>query len=188
MSKTEIFFEGNPSLKLPLLTFIEKAVPGARDRIRVRLGKNKEETIKDFLRAMAETPKVRLVLLVDSDLPDDGTLFNKLKETTVWKKHASGTIAADRVNWMVQIMEAWFVVDEPALKSYYAKTFRSKALPKRKNVELVPKSEVLDGLKRASNGKYDKVAHAPKILDRLTPETVRARAPNCDRFLKFVAK
>jgi hypothetical protein len=83
-------------------------------------------------------------------------------------------------------MEAWFVADEAALRSYYGKDFRAKALPKRVNVELEAKGKILASLKRASSRRYDKVAHAPRILEALTPETVRARAPNCDRFLSYI--
>jgi len=53
-------------------------------------------------------------------------------------------------------------------------------------VELEPKSKVLASLKRASSGRYEKAEDARKILESLTPETVRARAPNCDRFLSYI--
>ena len=117
MNRTEIFFEGSPLLKLPLLTFILKAVPEAHGRVFIRLGKNKDETIKDFLRAASTHPKGRYILLVDSDEPDHGGLFKNLCKTALWRKHSSGTIASQDVHWMVQVMEAWFVADEAALRS-----------------------------------------------------------------------
>jgi hypothetical protein len=64
-----------------LVTFILRAVPEARGMIRVRLGKNKDETIKDFLRAVSANPKGRFILLVDSDEPDHGGLFKNLSRT-----------------------------------------------------------------------------------------------------------
>jgi len=51
------------------------------------------------------------------------------------------------------------------------------------NVERVPKRDVFERLTYATRatrkGKYDKVGHAPHLLDRLSLEAVMARAPHC---------
>jgi hypothetical protein len=190
VNHVQIFFEGNSSLKLSLLRFIEKAAPASRGSIRIKLVKNKDETIKDFLRTFAENPTLNMILLVDSDAPDDGTLVDKLKKTSIWRKHAPKRVKPECLHWMVEVMESWFVADGTALKTYYGKDFKPTALPKHKNVEEVPTANVLKALKRASSGRYDETAkttHAPKILDLLSPATVRDKAVNCDRFLTAVA-
>jgi len=43
-------------------------------------GKNKDETIKDFLRTLRENPGANVVLLVDSDAPYDGRLLENLRQ------------------------------------------------------------------------------------------------------------
>ena len=187
MSTLEIFFEGGQALKRPLISFLKTAVPESQGRIRIRLGKNKDETVRDFLRTLREEPKANAALLVDSDAPDDGRLFESLKQTSTWRENRPRRVSEERVHWMVQIMESWFLADQQALKSYYVRNYRPKALQAWRNVEQVSKSDVLKFLKRASNGGYDKPAHAPKILTVLDPERVRKRAPNCDRLLKFIA-
>lgn len=85
MTKFEVFFEGHASLKLPLLSFIIKACPSVRGKVIIRLGKNKEETVKDFLRASSEKPASSLVLLIDSDAPDTGSLLAIMMQTAVWR-------------------------------------------------------------------------------------------------------
>jgi Domain of unknown function (DUF4276) len=187
VTKFQVFFEGHTSLKLPLLSFITKACPSARGRVTIRLGKNKAETIKDFLRALGEGPVSTLVLLVDSDAPDHGSLLQNVMKTSLWREHTPKKLSTPAVHWMVQVMESWFVADERALRSYYGRKFKPKALPKPKNVEAIAASQVFKALDGVSGGKYDKASHAPKILDRLDPQKVRSRASNCDRFLKFVA-
>jgi hypothetical protein len=188
VTKFEVFFEGHISLKLPLLSFITKACPSARGRLIIRLGKNKAETVKDFLRAISEKPASSLILLIDSDAPDNGSLLPNIMETPLWRQHAPKKLSTPAVHWMVQVMESWLVADENALRSYYKKKLKPEALPKRENVEDITPSQVLRALSRASGGTYDKASHAPKILEQLDPEKVRARAINCDRFLAFIAK
>jgi hypothetical protein len=187
VTRFEVFFEGHTSLKLPLLSFITKASPSVRGKVTIRLGKNKDETIKDFLRALSEDAASTKILLIDSDVPDDGSLLRDVMNTALWRKYAPRKLPTPAVHWMVQVMESWFVADEAALKSYYRKNFKPKVLPKRKNVEAVPASQVYKALKRATDGKYDKASHAPKILEQLDPQRVRTRASNCDRFLNFIA-
>jgi len=187
VTKLEVFFEGHTSLKLPLLSFITKACPSVRGRVTIRLGKSKAETVKDFLRASSEKPASELILLIDSDAPDDGFLLRNMMTTRLWRQHVPRKLSTPAVHWMVQVMESWFIADENALRSYYKKKFKSGALPKRENVEEITASQVLKALSRASGGKYQKASHAPKILEQLNPTEVRRRAINCDRFLNFIS-
>jgi hypothetical protein len=187
VSSVQVFVEGNSSLKLPLIQFIGKAVPASRGSIAIRFGRNKDETIKDFLRTLQENPSANIFLLVDSDAPDDGKLVEKLKQKPMWRNHAPKRIQVERIHWMVQVMESWFLADGAALKAYYKKGFKPSGLPKRSNVEEISKSDVFKALKRVAGQGYEKSAHAPKILELLSPETVRARAAHCGRFLIALA-
>lgn len=187
MSRVQVFVEGDASLKLPLIKFIEKAIRSSRGSIGIRLGKNRDETIKDFLRTLNENPSANVFLLVDSDVPDDGKLVEKLRQTTMWRTHAPKRVPAERIHWMVQVMEGWFLADGAALKAYYKKGFKASALPKRFNVEQISANDVFKALKRVAGQGYEKAAHASKILDLLSPETVRARAAHCGRFLDALA-
>jgi hypothetical protein len=186
VSKFQVFPEGHSALKLPLLAFITKACLAVRGKLNIRLGKNKDATIKDFLRALSERPSSTLILLIDSDGPDDGFLRGNLMRSALWRKHAPNKLSTPAVHWMVHVMECWFIADQAALKAYYKKKFNPKALPKARDVETVSKPHVYKSLKLASGGKYDKASHAPKILEKLDPRTVRIRASNCDRFLSFI--
>jgi hypothetical protein len=184
VSLVRVFVEGNSSLKLPLIQFIAKAVPESHGRIKIQLGKNKDETIKDFLRTLCENPGANVLLLVDSDACDDGKLLERLKQKVMWQRHAPKKVPLERIHWMVQVMESWFLADPAALKAYYKRDFKASAVPTRANVEEIPKKDVFQILKQAIKAGYDKAAHAPKILERLSPETVQARARHCKLFLK----
>jgi hypothetical protein len=93
---------------------------------------------------------------------------------------------------MTQLMESWFVADVKALTGFYGQGFAAGSIPKRKNVEEIPKADVEKALKDATRntqpGEYHKTRHAPKILESLDPATVRARAPGCDRLLQHLAQ
>jgi hypothetical protein len=97
VSLVQIFVEGNSSLKLPLIQFVARAVPSSRGSIGIQLGKNKDQTIKDFLRTLHENPNAKVLLLVDSDAPDDGKLLEKLKRTSTWRGHAPKIIRPERI-------------------------------------------------------------------------------------------
>jgi hypothetical protein len=183
VSLVRVFFEGNSSLKLPLIQFIAKAVPESHGRIKIQLGKSKEETIKDFLRTLCENPGANVLLLVDSDARDDGKLLGRLKQKVMWQRHAPKKVPLERIHWMVQVMESWFLAEPAALKAYYKRDFKASAVPTRANVEEIPQKDVFRILKQAIKADYDKAAHAPKILELLSPEIVRGRAPNCEQFL-----
>ena len=158
-----MFVEGNSSLKLPLVRFIEKAIQVRRGSVAFQLGKNKDETIKDFLRALGGNPGAKVLLLVDSDAPDDGKLLQKMKRTPTWKLHAPKNIPAERIHRMVQVMESWFLADGAALESYYKKDFKASALPIYSNVEKIPKTDVFQVLKRVTKAGYEK--NCPRAED-----------------------
>jgi hypothetical protein len=117
-------------------------------------------------------------LLIDSEGPDDGKLFARLELPAAQK---------DSVFWMVQLMESWFLADIQALKGYYGQGFREARLMAKREIERVPKKDVMKWLenvtKATQKGKYDKTGHAPRLLSIINPALVREAYPNCGRIL-----
>ena len=71
------------------------------------------------------------------------------------------------------------------LRGYYGQGFNAGALPRRPNLEEVSKADVERSLKRATagtqKGRYHKIRHASDLLQRIDPETVKARCRHCER-------
>ena len=89
-------------------------------------------------------------------------------------------------HFMVQTMEAWFYADKDALKQYYGLTFSAAALSQRPDVETIPKSELIPGLKKAVKGEYLKGEDSFKLLALIDPAKVRAASSYADRLLKYL--
>ena len=90
---------------------------------------------------------------------------------------------------MVLIMESWFLADKEALQKYYGQDFRADAIPQYNNVEIVPKDDVLDKLRRATRnnktkGSYSKGSHSFNILATLNPDKIKQASPYAKRFLE----
>jgi hypothetical protein len=85
---------------------------------------------------------------------------------------------------MVQMVEAWLIADPDALAEYYGRGFRRGALPKRGDVERIPKDELLNTLVHATaktqKGRYAKIRHCADLLGLLNQDRVRQRAHHCD--------
>ena len=77
---------------------------------------------------------------------------------------------------MVQVMESWFLADKEALRAFYGRGFRRKALPQRHDIEKISKQDVFNGLKNAtkgtSKGRYNKGSHSFAILAMIDPKKV----------------
>ena len=84
-------------------------------------------------------------------------------------------------------MESWFYADKEALERFFGRDFNAKALPGNKNIERIPKEDVLSGLKRATRnakrGRYDKGLHSFSILEQLDPQKVTAASPHARRLM-----
>jgi len=97
---------------------------------------------------------------------------------------------AGNVFWMVELMEAWFLADPDALAAYYGDGFLRNAIGNSADVERVPKLDVVSRLKQATRsttrGVYDKVKHAPHLLERLDGNRVRLRAEHCRQLFESV--
>ena len=89
---------------------------------------------------------------------------------------------------MVQMVEAWLVADPDALAEYYGQGFRRNALPRRDDVEAIPKDQLLQSLGRATADTkkkgYAKIRHCADLLGLLNQDRVRQRAHHCDLLFK----
>jgi hypothetical protein len=150
---------------------------------------SREEAYRMFQRRLESEPSARVFLLVDAERLVSGTPREHLSVADGWDLSSA---ADEQCHLMAQVMESWFLADPPALERFYGKDFAAGQIPKRKNVEEVPKDEVmaaLDGATRKTQkGRYHKIQHGPLILESLTPDRVRARAPHCDRLLEKLMK
>lgn len=84
-------------------------------------------------------------------------------------------------------MESWFLADIDALVDYFEMDLR-KALRGNPDVEEIPKRDVLDRLKAATNGRYHKTRDAPHLLKRIRPDRVKRAAPHCRRLFDTVVE
>jgi len=137
------------------------------------------QAVRDFMKGLRTHPNAFHVLLIDSDGPPDGQLRENLHRRSDWSPLRGSTVSEEQEQWMVQVMESWFLADRDALRAYYRAQLRESALPQNPRIEQIPKQDVLEGLKRATGGDYHKGADAPRILQLLRPDLVRERAPHC---------
>lgn len=146
---------------------------------------SRNKTIKMFSDAMKDRPEAFNVLLLDADHPVSISRLDHLK--THFKKSIRG-LDEKRCHLMVQVMEAWFLADIMALKTYYANDFNTKAFPKAKNVESIAKDIVLNALKEATRhtqkGEYHKINHASALLASIRSSEVRKASYHCDALFK----
>ena len=188
VSYIRIFVEGDKALLDGFRAFLKPVIDAAqqrRIRFRVAPGGSKDETIKDFLDAVQDEPEVFNVLLIDSDIPDNGRLIASLKNSPIWNSQTGATIRDDQIHFMVQVMESWFLADKDAIARYYGQSFQANRLPPNPNVEQVMASDAIRRLENATRrtrkGTYHKTRHAPDLLTRIDPTKVRNAAPNCRR-------
>jgi hypothetical protein len=127
------------------------------------------------------------VLLVDSEIPVVGGRWEHLQGQHGWD---SGGLSDEHCHLMVQTVEAWLLADPDALAGYYGQNFQRNALPRHKDIEAVPKEQLLDKLKRATEktqkGPYAKIRHCADLLGRLDPARVRQRARHCDLLFRSI--
>lgn len=186
VAEFRVYFEGDSSLKEGFRTFFNVLHDAAKHRgCRIRLidcGPT-AAAIQDFKDALRKPGNAWMVLLIDSDAPDDGKLFARRCE-------GLEKPLEDSVFWMVQMMESWFLADPEALKRFYGQGFQESALRGDPQVEQIPKADIYSRLERATKetakGKYHKTRHAPQLLRFIDSQRVRQSAPNCERMFKTV--
>ena len=130
------------------------------------------------------------VLLVDSEAPvAEGVgpwthLRNRRDDG--WNRPADAT--DEHAHLMVQCMEAWFLADLQTLSRVFGNGFRPSALPRRADIEQIPKRELLGALENAARDSrtrrgYKKGRDSFELLEELDPEKVTAASPHAKRLV-----
>ena len=152
-----------------------------RTRWRIVAAGSRRSAFEDFETACRTHPGAFNVLLVDAEGPVSARPRQHLREQDGWNIETPD----DHCHLMVQTMEAWLVADIDGLGQFYGQGFQRSAIPTNPNVEEIDKDVLEPALVRATRrsqkGRYHKTRHAPKLLERLSPSVVRAKAEHCDR-------
>jgi hypothetical protein len=183
VAETRIYFEGDPALREGFRVFFSGLATALGRQPRLIAGE--ATAIADFLAGLRKHPDALNILLIDSEGPDDGKLFE-----SICQPRGIDVRSRDAVFWMVECMEAWFLADAQALRKYYGKEFRQKAIPRNPKVEEIPKNDVFEALKAAtkdtSKGPYHKTKHAPSLLRLISPALVKRASAHCRRLFESV--
>ena len=198
MTRVAIFMEGGGSgerrvlLRKGMDAFLRTARAAARAKAlkwRITACGPRNNAYRQFRKAAAERPGDLLFLLVDSEEAVKGSPRLHLATRDRWDR--LDDFGDDQIQLMVQVMETWLIADPDTLHSYYGRDFNGNALPKRQDLERVPKQAVSSGLTRATQrtqkGEYHKIQHASDLLALVDAEKVRARCPHCERFFDSLA-
>lgn len=167
--------------------FLEKAgFAGCMPRIVACGGRQQAfDKFKTACKANEETA----ILLVDSEdlVPVNTSPWTFLENRPGDNMTKPDNTTDDHCHLMVVCMETWFLADPEALSRFFGQGFNSNALPKNKDVEAIPKSDVFTGLKNATRrcdkkGTYGKGDHSFKILLKIDPNKVFAVSTWAKRF------
>ena len=169
----QLYLEGDKLLRPPMGQFIRRAT-GPID-LKITPCRSGDDAIKQCAKDMGAA------LLIDSEGALSTQLVNRV----------AGQIGVNnRVFFMVQLMEAWFLADRPTLEAYYGRGFNVGSLPGNPNVEDIPKPDVEQRLhnatRRCSKGAYSKTTHAVDLLRQLDPAAVCNACPNFRSLIDFL--
>lgn len=158
--------------------FFRKIVAEGRQPKIIACGSRGEARDQFQLALRHEKRATMVLLLVDAEGPVAEGLspWAHLKQHDGWDQPRGST--DDHAHLMVQCMEAWFLADRDAIAAYYGQGFSRNALPRRADIEQVPKDRLLRALDQAtrstSKRKYHKTDHGFDLLMRIDPARVRA--------------
>ena len=149
----------------------------------------RNEAFRRFRNALRDRNYGTVVLLVDAEDPVAMEPGAHLQARDGWDMAG---IEANLIHLMVQTMEAWIVADANALRGYYGQGFNAGVLPRAADLEGVAKRDLENSLHRATErtrkGTYHKIRHASDLLQRIDPETVKARCHHCERLFIDVGR
>ena len=128
------------------------------------------------------------LLLIDSEAPVQSVFVNPwehLKKRDDWDRPQNAS--DDDCHLMVQVMETWFFADISAVERYFGKGFNANVLPKRANIEEIPKPEIEsalnDAAKNTKKKDYSKGRDSFEILGNIDPAKVTQQLPWANRFV-----
>ena len=199
MSGIAIYMEGGgdgkenrAALRQGMDTFLQPLKEAARNKAlpwKLVCCGPRNEAFKHFIDAVNSSADVVNVLLVDAEGPVNQSARDHLQDRDGWDLSFA---PEETIHLMVQAMEAWIVADLETLKSYYGQGFREKQLPRAKNLESVPKTDVESSLSEATKDtqkkSYHKIRHAGDLLKRIDAEKVKARCAHCRRLFEALGE
>lgn len=195
MSDIAIYMEGGgdgkenrAALRQGMDTFLQPLKEAARNKAlhwKLICCGSRNETFGRFQNAVSSSADVVNVLLVDAEGPVNQAPRLHLRNQDEWNLSFT---PEETIHLMVQAMETWIVADSETLKSYYGQGFRENRLPRAKNLESVPKTDVASSLREATERtqkkSYHKIRHAGDLLKRIDAEKVKARCAHCRRLFE----
>jgi len=147
------------------------------------------EAFKDFKTVTKADSAAICWLLVDSEGPvaSSPSPWDHVacRRGDGWQRPEGAT--DEQLHFMVETMETWLVADPDALATYYGSELKKTKLPGRKNLEEVPKADVMAALLAATEhartkGKYQK-SHGFDLIGSVDPKKVRIACPGlAERF------
>lgn len=135
------------------------------------------------------------LLLVDSEAPVTNVskwqhVFLREGDGKEWQKPDNAT--EKHLHFMVECMEAWFMADKQTVAVYYGKDFKQNALPQNTTIEAISKSDLYDGLKKATKdttkGSYSKGGHSFEILSKIDANEVVKKSSHARRLHETLQK
>ena len=143
----------------------------------------RNEAYRRFSEAASRGKGDLLFLLVDSEDELSTSPRLHLAARDGWDRLEAAS--EDRIQLMVRAMETWLIADLETLRSYYGRHFHGSTLPRRQDLEAVPKEDVSSALARATRktqkGEYHKIRHASDLLALVDPEKAKERCRHCRR-------
>ncbi len=134
------------------------------------------------------------ILLIDSEGEKNTSDNAKVFLQKDFPNYDFKKIKEIQCHFMVQAMESWFLADKEKLAKCYDNKFNEKTLPKNKEVEKIPKKDVIEGLKNATKdtrngkGEYSKGADSGKILGEIRPQKVIETARHCEKLFDSISE
>jgi len=179
-AEIRVYFEGHARLKPGFHAFfreLRKQALEKRCRFELISCGSGEKARQDFKIALQTNRDAWPILLRDSEGP---------------LPRSPASRRGERVFWMVEMMEAWFLADQAALVQFYGAGFQRSALKANPKVEQISKEDLQKRLAKATRnsqkGNYfdNKTSHGPKLLALIDPALVRQAAPNCERLFHAI--
>ena len=106
---------------------------------------------------------------------------------------AGSAAASNRAFFMVPMMEAWFLADQPALAAHFGRGFNPRQLPRNAAVEQIPKRDVENRLHDATSdsakgpyAKGTKGSDDASLLALIDPVAVAQACPHFARLVDFL--
>ena len=181
---------GKASLRQGMSEFLGEVREAARRKnLRWKLTPcgSRTETRDAFLNALEKARDFCNVLLVDSESPvaDPSRPIDHLRSHDGWR---FDSVQNESIHLMIQTMETWIICDVRALEGFYGQSLATGPLPRARNPELVAKADIAAALERATanakKGKYHKIHHAGRLLERIDAALVRQCCPSCERLFR----